>query len=242
MLEMLKRRVQGFPYLLSHPRQLQRLLAREILYRQRYRNKQQWVEWQKYGCSRHISLMQACPAFMHASSLNVARIQIFSDIVSKMGNNLRVLDVGCGEGAIGKPIRKMGHDVVSIELPTIAAMARRCGVPSVVAGDAEHLTFASNSFDLVIASEVLEHLWNPHNFFDEAYRVLRANGYLLIETPEGRGSLLYDDHKNYFTVERLKQMLDTRFTLCEVERLKATGCAQTPTIIVLLRKSATACP
>ena len=184
--------------------------------------------------------MQASPAVMHASSLNVARIQIFSDIVSRLGNSLRVLDVGCGEGVIGKPIRKMGHYVVSIELPTIAAIAHRCGVPSVVAGDAEHLTFASNSFDLVIASEVLEHLWNPHNFFDEAYRVLRANGYLLIETPEGKGSLLYDDHKNYFTVERLKQMLGTRFTLCEVERLKATGCAQTPTIILLLRKSAKA--
>jgi len=240
MLEMLKKRVQGFPYLLSHPRQLQRLIVRELLYRQRYRNKQQWVEWQKYGCSRHIYQMQASPAVMHASSLNVARIQIFSDIVGRLGNSLRVLDVGCGEGAIGKPLRKMGNYVVSIELPTIAAIAHRCGVPSVVAGDAEHLTFASNSFDLVIASEVLEHLWNPHNFFDEAYRVLRANGYLLIETPEGRGSLLYDDHKNYFTVERLKQMLGTRFTLCEVERLKATGCAQTPTIILLLRKSAKA--
>jgi 2-polyprenyl-3-methyl-5-hydroxy-6-metoxy-1,4-benzoquinol methylase len=239
MLEMLKRNVQGFPYLLSHPSQLKRLIIRETLYRQRYRNKQQWVEWQKYGCSRHIYLMQACPAMMHASSLNVARIQIFSDIVSSLGNSLRVLDVGCGEGAIGEPILKMGNYVISVELPTIATLAHSCGVPIVVAGDAEHLTFASNSFDVVIASEVLEHLWNPHNFFDEAYRVLRANGHLIIETPEGKGSLLYDDHKNYFTVELLKQMLGARFTICEVERLKATGCAQTPTIILLLRKSTT---
>ena len=236
MLEMLKKRVQGFPYLLSHPRQLQRLIVRELLYRQRYRNKQQWVEWQKYGCSRHIYQMQASPAVMHASSLNVARIQIFSDIVSRLGNSLRVLDVGCGEGVIGKPIRKMGHYVVSIELPTIAAIAHRCGVPSVVAGDAEHLTFASNSFDLVIASEVLEHLWNPHNFFDEAYRVLRANGYLIIETPEGR-KVVYDTHKYYFTVEGLKQMLGARFTICEVKRLKTIGAP--PTIILLLRKSTT---
>jgi 2-polyprenyl-3-methyl-5-hydroxy-6-metoxy-1,4-benzoquinol methylase len=176
---------------------------------------------------------------MRASSLNVARIQIFSDMVSRLGDGLRVLDVGCGEGVIGKPLWKMGNYVISVELPTIATLAHRYGVPLVVAGDAEHLTFASNSFDVVIASEVLEHLWNPHNFFDEAYRVLRANGHLIIETPEGIGSLLYDDHKNYFTVERVKQMLGTRFTLCKVERLKATGCAQTPTIILLLRKSAT---
>ena len=182
-------------------------------------------------------MMQARKAIMHASVLNVDRIQIFSDIVSRIGNNLKVLDVGCGEGAIGNPIEKMGNYVVSVELPMIAAIAHKCGVPSVVAGDAEHLTFASNSFDVVIASEVLEHLWNPHNFFDEADRVLKADGYLLIETPEGKGSLLYDDHKNYFTVDLVKQVLGKRFTLYEVERLKATGCAQTPTIILLLRKS-----
>jgi 2-polyprenyl-3-methyl-5-hydroxy-6-metoxy-1,4-benzoquinol methylase len=239
MLKMLKRKIQGFPHLLSHPSQLKRLIIRETRYRQRYRSKQKWVEWQKYGCSRHICMMQARPAVMRASSLNVARIQIFSDMVSRLGDGLRVLDVGCGEGVIGKPLWKMGNYVISVELPTIATLAHRYGVPLVVAGDAEHLTFASNSFDVVIASEVLEHLWNPHNFFDEAYRVLRANGHLIIETPEGIGSLLYDDHKNYFTVERVKQMLGTRFTLCKVERLKATGCAQTPTIILLLRKSAT---
>lgn len=236
MIETLKKRIQGLPHLLSHPSQLKRLIIRETLYRQRYQNKQQWIEWQKYGCSRHIQMMQAHPDALSTSSLNLTRIQIFSDIVNRIGKGLTVLDVGAGDGVISGPLSKMGNDVISIELPTIAAIAHKCGVPSVVANDAEHLTFASNSFDLVIASEVLEHLWNPHNFFDEAYRVLRADGYLIIETPEGKGSLLYDDHKNYFTVESVKQTLGSRFTLCDVERLKATGCAQTPTIILVLRK------
>lgn len=182
-------------------------------------------------------MMQANPAVMHASLLNAARVQTVSDMVSHIGNGLKVLDVGCGDGAMGEPIRKMGNSVISLELPTIATLAHRCGVPSIVAGDAEHLTFASNSFDVVLASEVMEHLWNPHNFLDEAHRVLRANGHLIIETPEGRGGLHYDDHKHYFTVERLKQMLGARFAVCEVKRLKATGSAQTPTIILLLRKS-----
>jgi len=181
-------------------------------------------------------MMQAHPDALITSSLNLARIKIFSDMIRRIGNGLTVLDVGAGDGVISGPIWKMGNEVVSVELPTIAVIAHSCGVPSVVAGDAEHLTFASNSFDVVIASEVLEHLWNPHNFFDEAYRILKAGGYLIIETPEGKGSLLYDDHKNYFTVESVKQKLGARFTLCGVERLKATGCAQTPTIILLLRK------
>jgi len=237
MLETLKKLLHGFPHLLSHPRQLKRLIVRETLYRKRYRDKQQWVEWQKYGCSRHIQLMQAHPDTISTSTLNSARIQIFSDIIRRLGNGLTILDVGAGDGVISKPIGKMGNNVISIELPTIAIIAHRCGVPSVVANDAEHLTFASNSFDVVIASEVLEHLWNPQNFFYEADRILKAGGYLLIETPDGKGSLLYDDHKNYFTVESVKQILGAKFTLREVEHLAATGCAQTPTIILLLRKS-----
>jgi 2-polyprenyl-3-methyl-5-hydroxy-6-metoxy-1,4-benzoquinol methylase len=237
MLETLKKLLHGFPYLLSHPQQLKRLIVRETLYRRRYRNKQQWVEWQKYGCSRHIQLMQEHPDTINTSELNSARMQIFSNIISRIGKGLTVLDVGAGDGVISGPIWKMGNDVISIELPKIAIIAHECGVPSVVASDAEHLTFASNSFDVVIASEVLEHLWNPHNFFDEADRVLKDGGYLLIETPEGEGSLLYDDHKNFFTVESVKQVLGANFILCEVERLAATGCAQTPTIILLLRKS-----
>ena len=196
-------------------------------------------------------MMQAHPAALRASSLNVARIKTISGMVSRLGNGLRVLDVGCGDGVISKPIWKMGNHVTSIELPTIATLAKKCQVPSVVAGDAEQLAFAANSFDVVLASEVVEHLWNPHSFFDEVYRVLRAKGHLIIETPEGRESLRYDDHKHYFTVERLKQMLGARFTLREVKRLKTILGAPTPTIILLLRKikdnkkisnSALACP
>jgi 2-polyprenyl-3-methyl-5-hydroxy-6-metoxy-1,4-benzoquinol methylase len=182
-------------------------------------------------------MMRSHPDVLRASALNIGRIQIFSDVVSRLGGGLRILDVGCGDGVMSEPIWKMGNYVTSVELPTIATLAQRCGVPSVVAGDAEHLAFASSSFDVVLASEVVEHLWNPQSFFDEAHRVLGSNGYLIIETPEGKDSLHYDSHKHYFTVERLKGILGTRFTLCEVKRLKPTGTAQTPTIILLLRKS-----
>jgi 2-polyprenyl-3-methyl-5-hydroxy-6-metoxy-1,4-benzoquinol methylase len=187
-------------------------------------------------------MMRAHPDVLRASALNIGRIQIFSDMVRSVGNGLRILDVGCGDGVIGEPIVKMGNYVTSVELPTIATMAQRCGVPSVVAGDAEHLAFASSSFDVVLASEVLEHLWKPQKFLDEAHRVLRCNGYLIIETPEGKESLHYDSHKHYFTVERLKQMSGERFALCEVKRLKPMGTAQTPTIILLLRKASNNAP
>ncbi len=234
MLNMLKRHIHGFVYLLSHPAQLKHIVIRETLYRQRYQSKQSWTEWQKYDT--HTAASQHSTAVAYARPLNLARLQIFSDMVNRVGNRLMVLDVGCGDGVISEPLSELGNSVASVDLPTITRLAHKRGVSLVVAGDAEHLAFTSGSFDLVLASEVVEHLWNPQGFFDEVYRVLRAEGYLIVETPEGEEGLRYDAHKNYFTVEILQRMLGKRFSICEVKRLEPILGAPTSTIIVLFRK------
>lgn len=95
-----------------------------------------------------------------------------------------------------RTLKGKGNKVISVELPKIVKLAQSRRVPLLVAGDAENLAFTSGNFDAVIASEVVEHLWNPLSFFDEAYRVLRSNGYLIISTPEGLESLRYDSHKS----------------------------------------------
>jgi len=238
MLKAFSRQIQGIKYLLTHPHQLKWVITREIYFGQRKNSKKKWVEWQKYDAKMHIMMMQAHTETLSVNTLNATRIQIFIDMVNTIGKDLKILDVGCGDGVISEPIMKMGNYVASVELPTVATLAKKCNVSSVMAGDAEELAFASESFDLVIASEVVEHLWQPQSFLDEAYRVLKVGGYMIIETPEGEEGLNYDSHRHYFTVERLKHMLSTRFTLSEVKRLEATGSAQTPTIILLLRKSA----
>jgi 2-polyprenyl-3-methyl-5-hydroxy-6-metoxy-1,4-benzoquinol methylase len=235
LLKMLKRHVLGFTYLLSHPPQLKRIIIRETRYGQRYQSKRSWLEWQK--CDQYIAHLEHSSAEAQVRPLNVARIQTISDMVSHLGNGLRVLDVGCGPGVISEHISKMGNYVTCADLPTITSLAHKRRVLLVVAADAEQLAFASNSFDVVLASEVLEHLWNPHSFLDEAYRVLRVDGHLIIEVPEGREGLRWDAHIQFFTLEGLKQMLGASFTVSEVKRLKPVVGVPTPTIILLLRKS-----
>jgi 2-polyprenyl-3-methyl-5-hydroxy-6-metoxy-1,4-benzoquinol methylase len=235
LLKMLKRQVLGFTYLLSHPPRLKRIIMRETRYGQRYQSKRNWLEWQEYD--QYIAHLLHSSAEAQVCPLHVARIQTISDMVSRLGNGLRVLDVGCGHGIISEHIWKMGNYVTCTDLPTITSLTHRRRVLLVVAADAEQLAFASNSFDVVLASELLEHLWNPHGFLDEAYRVLGANGHLIIEVPEGREGLRWDSHIQYFTLEGLKQMLGTRFNVCEIKRLKPVIGAPTPTIILLLRKS-----
>jgi 2-polyprenyl-3-methyl-5-hydroxy-6-metoxy-1,4-benzoquinol methylase len=238
MLKAVSRQILGIKYLLTHPNQLRWVITRELYFGQRKKSKKKWVEWQKYDANTHISMMRAHTETLSVNTLNTARIQIFTDMVKSIGSNLKILDVGCGEGAISEPIMNRGNYVAALELPGVATLAKKYNVSTVMAGDAEQLAFASGSFDLVIASEVVEHLWQPQSFLDEAYRVLKPEGYLIVETPEGEAGLHYDSHKHFFTVERLTQMLDKSFILKEVKRLDATGSAQTPTIILLMRKLA----
>ncbi len=238
MFKALSRQVQGLKYLLTHPHQLRWIVRRELFFNQRKKSKKKWVEWQKFDANMHISMMQTHADTLSVNILNKERIQIFLDMVGKIGDNLNILDVGCGDGVISEPILKMGNYVASVELPTIANLAKKCHVSTITAGDAEELAFASETFDVVIASEVMEHLWNPQGFLEEAYRVLKSKGWLIVETPEGEEGLHYDSHKHFFTVERIEHIAKEKFQLCEVKRLKATGSAQTPTIILLLHKSA----
>jgi 2-polyprenyl-3-methyl-5-hydroxy-6-metoxy-1,4-benzoquinol methylase len=235
LLKMLKRQILGFTYLLSHPPQLKRIIIRETRFRQRYQSRRNWLKWQEYD--QYIANLVHTSAEGQVCPLQVARVQTISDMVSRLGNGLMVLDIGCGHGIISEHIRKMGNYVTCADLRALTSLAHRHRVLLVVAADAEQMAFASNSFDIVLASELLEHLWNPHVFLDEAYRVLRANGHLIIEVPEGKEGLRWDSHIQYFNLEDLKQLSSPRFTVCEVKRLKPVKGVPTPTIILLLRKS-----
>ena len=229
--------LSGIKYLLTHPHQLMWVVRREIRFGQRKKSKRQWVEWQKYDANMHIMMMAEHAEILSVNTLNVDRIKIFNNMVDGIGRNLRILDVGCGDGVISEPLIKADHYVTAVDLPTVATATNKSKVSALMVGDAETLAFLDATFDLVIASEVLEHLWAPENFVNEAYRTLKPHGSLIIETPEGIAGLNYDSHMNYYTVEKIEKMLTPRFRVKRVERLAATGSAQTPTIIAFLEKA-----
>ena len=234
MMKAFSGKYQGIKYLLTHPHQLKWVLNREIYFSRREESKKNWVEWQKYDSYDHVYWVSKYAEI--TAKLNEARIQTISEWVNHLGSCLRVLDVGSGDGAVGERIFLMGNNVVSIDLPKIASLTHRRRVLSVVACDAETLSFASDSFDLILALEVAEHLWNPNDFWDEARRVLKGEGHLIMSCPEGIRGLDYDSHKHYFTLENLEQKLGSRFTVREVKRLRMVG-FNAPMIILLLRRT-----
>jgi len=224
-----KEQVLGLKSLISNPYLFKRIIVRELFHRRRYYDKKSWTEWQIYDA--YISMPQHGSKESCMRPLNVSRIKTISDIVNNLGVGLKVLDVGCGDGSIGRSLLKTGHQVVSIELPKVAFLAKKgFGVSSLVACDAEMLPFRCEVFDVVVAAELLEHLWNPYAFVKEAHRVLKTSGHFIVSGLEGPEALRYDTHKQYFDVEGLESMLKGLFALNTVKRLGPLG-APTYTIV-----------
>ena len=98
-----------------------------------------------------------------------------------------ILDVGCGDGtaAVLAAQQNPGHRVIGLDWSAGAlGRARRLGLTVVRGGvDAPGLPFADQSADLVIMSELIEHLVDTDAAVDEAFRVLKPGGSLLMSTP-----------------------------------------------------------
>lgn len=85
------------------------------------------------------------------------------------------------------------------------------GDSEMVIGNAENLPFEDQSFDVILATEVFEHLSNPNKLILEAYRVLKKNGKIIITVP-----FLYHQHGDPFDFWRptkncLNHLLNGKF-------------------------------
>lgn len=98
---------------------------------------------------------------------------------------MRILDVGCGTGVNAASFSKSGHQIVGIDISPVAVERYRArGFEGHVCDiEAEPLPFEPGSFDLIYASEVIEHCADTSAFLRELNRMLRQGGQLLLSTP-----------------------------------------------------------
>ena len=109
-------------------------------------------------------------------------------IISKVPKIIStVLDVGCGKGWVAKYFLPKGVKVHSLDVSTTNPAKAKDLFPSLdhygITADSFHLPFVDDSFDVVIASEIIEHVFDPAEFVQELFRVVKKGGKLIITTP-----------------------------------------------------------
>lgn len=97
------------------------------------------------------------------------------------GNVKKILEIGSGDGLILNTLKEAGYDPVAFDISRNAL--KHIQGSKLVQGTASQLPFSSNSFDLVLACEVLEHIPNHiyKSVLEEIIRVTKK--YILITVP-----------------------------------------------------------
>jgi 2-polyprenyl-3-methyl-5-hydroxy-6-metoxy-1,4-benzoquinol methylase len=132
--------------------------------------------------------------------------QVFSRIASLNLELLEglegvVLDDGCGRGYQTRRLASTGRfSPVGIDIfESDVRLAKLSANYPVVVGNGCNLPFPAGTFDVVISNQVIEHVEHYERYFEEAARVLRSRGYLLLST-ENRERII-----NFFITNVLKQ-------------------------------------
>lgn len=130
-----------------------------------------------------------------------------------------VLDAACGLGYGAEIIAKKAGYVVALDKDnkTIEMCKDKYGhIPNLEfkIANIEDIPYKNNSFDTVVGIECIEHIDYPEQFLQEANRVLKPKGKLMISTPYGNNTLFPDGkpfsqfHLREYTFAEMMQLLD----------------------------------
>lgn len=128
------------------------------------------------------------PAVPASSGADRARRQadMLADVLASAPDRARILDIGCGDGfaTAVAAARLPAHRFAGLDwsAPSLG-LARDRGLAVLRAGLDTSLPIRSASVDVVIMSEVIEHLVDTDSAVEEAHRVLKPGGSLLLSTP-----------------------------------------------------------
>ncbi len=115
------------------------------------------------------------------------RLAFIKEKVHKPLKGLRILDVGCGGGLLCEPLARLGADVTGIDpveenIRVAKAHAEEMGLSIAYLPHAIEDMPSNSKFDLVIASEIIEHVADPDGFLKACASVVIPSGGIVITT------------------------------------------------------------
>lgn len=140
---------------------------------------------------------------------------------------VRVLDIGCGTGQLGRLLGERGHHVTGVELSPEACAVAALHLEKVLCADLEAgpLPLAPASFDALVLADILEHLVDPWRIFADLALLLQPHGLVVLSVPNVqnldvvwrllRGRWDYRErgiqdigHLRFFTLDGIRKLLE----------------------------------
>jgi 2-polyprenyl-3-methyl-5-hydroxy-6-metoxy-1,4-benzoquinol methylase len=104
------------------------------------------------------------------------------------GRARAILEIGCATGALLSAFKDAGWDAFGVEAgPSMAAYAESTFGLRIATGTIETAGLSDGSYDVAVATHLVEHLNDPRSFLREVRRSLRSDGTLFLVTPNADG-------------------------------------------------------
>jgi glycosyltransferase involved in cell wall biosynthesis/ubiquinone/menaquinone biosynthesis C-methylase UbiE len=137
----------------------------------------------------------------------------------------KVLDIGCGKGVLLPFLLKKGCKVSGIDVLASKNIDKRFSAYRQFNLEQKpHIPYPAGSFDLIILADFIEHIRNPEAILNEARRVLKSDGIVIVSSgnialwlyrilllfgnfPYGRRGVLDETHVHLYTLPNICQLM-----------------------------------
>ena len=138
-----------------------------------------------------------------------------------------LLDVGCGDGQLLQTATDEGWDAAGVDLSETAIVL--CHQRGLAASKTDFFdrSLDEKRFDVIIMSELIEHVPSPQRFLKRAEELLDADGVLYLTTPNFGSlarrmlgetwSVIHPEHIGYFERSTLRRLASAETTLREIK-------------------------
>ncbi len=122
------------------------------------------------------------------------RQRIFEKIDLKIKPGSKVLDLGCGDGYDSLWFAEKGARVTGVDMIKShhwSKIMKNYPQISFIKANAENLSFTNGRFDIVFAKDAIHHSQNPQKFLEEAWRLTKESGCMVIVEANRSNPLFY---------------------------------------------------
>lgn len=125
---------------------------------------------------------KSVPREFEDSGYNVDKIAFVKKFVA---SGLKILDIGCSDGFIGALFLTKKNDVYGIDIDRHKVeAAKKRGLKAIVYDiESGRLPYQQNFFDIVLLTDVIEHVFDTDQIIKNIHIVLKKGGTLLVTTP-----------------------------------------------------------